>query len=341
VNGALRETALAIRSQQSADGCIPWSIRHHADPWDMIEAAMGLDAAGFTSESRRAYEWLARMQRPDGAWAAAYRDGRVEDRTLDANFIAYIAAGSWHHFTTTGDDGWLAHMWPTIERAVDFVLDLQEPSGAIAWARDANHRPWPGALLTSSSCIYLSLRCAITIAERLGDERPDWELSLAALGGAIEAAPAGFESKDRYAMDWYYPVLAGAVTGDPARALLDERWDEFVIEERGCRCVNDRPWVTTGETCELVIACDVIGLDEQAANLFERIQHLRDADGLYWTGANYPGGERWPDEKTTWSAGSVLLAAAVLEGDEPTRGLFRGTDLVPVAPAERSVSEPG
>ena len=298
---------------------------------------MGLDAAGLHAEAEQAYAWLASVQRPDGAWAASYVDGRVVDPTLDANFVAYVATGTWHHFLSTGDDRFLTSMWPVVERAVDFVLALQMPSGAIAWARDADHQPWPGALLTSSSCIYLSLRSAITIARHLGLERPDWELAVANLGGAVASKPDAFEPKRRYAMDWYYPVLGGAVTVNDAAAMLASRWDEFVIDGRGCRCVDDRPWVTSGETCELVFACIAFGMVAEPALLFDWIQHLRDDDGLYWTGANYPGGERWPDEKTTWSAGSILLAAAALEGDEATLGLFRGTALVPPSGLEHAI----
>jgi len=337
MSGRLKETARAIASHQSPDGCIPWSIGHHADPWDMIEAAMGLDAAGLHAEAESAYAWLADVQGPDGSWAASYVDGRVVDHTLDANFVAYIATGAWHHFMTTGDDRFLKRMWSTVEGAMDFVLGLQMRSGAIAWARDARNVPWPGALLTSSSCIYLSLRSAITIARRLGMERPDWELALADLGVAVRSKPDAFEAKERYAMDWYYPVLGGIVTGNEAGEMLSARWDHFVIEGRGCRCVDDRPWVTTGETCELVLACLAFGVDDKALQLFEWIQHLRDDDGLYWTGANYPGGERWPDEKTTWSAGSILLAAAALEDQEATLGLFRGTALAPTSSMERLI----
>jgi hypothetical protein len=336
MNERMLETGRAIKAQQAPDGCIPWSLGHHADPWDLIEAAMGLDAAGFHGDAERAYAWLARVQRADGAWAASYVDGRIADNTLDANFVAYIATGTWHHFMATGDERFLRTMWPTVELAMGFVIGLRMTSGAIAWARDPQLIAWPGALLTSSSCIYLSLRSAITIARHLQRERPDWELALAELGGAVRSRPEAFEAKDRYAMDWYYPVLGGAVTGEAARSMLGERWSDFVIEGRGCRCVDDRPWVTSGETCELVLACLAGGIDDEAARLFDWIQHLRDTDGLYWTGANYPGGERWPDEKTTWSAGSVLLAAAALEGDAATLGIFRGTGLAPLPSLERS-----
>ena len=59
-------------------------------------------------------------------------------------------------------------------------------------------------------------------------------------------------------MEWYYPVLGGAVRG--ARPdTIDERWDEFVVPGLGIRCVDNRPWVTGAETCELVMALDAMG----------------------------------------------------------------------------------
>ena len=69
------------------------------------------------------------------------------------------------------------------------------------------------------SSICHSLRCAIALAEHLGHERPDWELSAARLAHVITAHAAGelpdaFAPKHRWAMDWYYPVMAGVVTGD-------------------------------------------------------------------------------------------------------------------------------
>ena len=60
-------------------------------------------------------------------------------------------------------------------------------------------------------------------------------------------------------MDWYYPVLGGAVRGAGAAARLHAGWDEFVVPGLGVRCVSDEPWVTGAETCELVIALDAVG----------------------------------------------------------------------------------
>lgn len=334
----LTQTGRAVASVQEANGAIPWTRDMHLDPWDHVEAAMGLDVAGLHREAERAYTWLAVTQARDGSWPAASKRGLVVDPTLDANFCAYVATGVWHHFLATGDDVFVRRMWPVVEKAIDFVLELQLPGGAIAWARDGEYRVWPGALITSSSSIHMSLWCAITLAERVGNDRPDWELSVANLAQAIRRVDGDFEDKARYAMDWYYPVLGGVLRGPQGAAHIGARWDEFVVPHRGVLCTSDKPWVTTGETCEAIMALCTIGSDGPAAELFEWIQHLRDADGLYWTGANHPDTAIWPREKTTWSAGAVLLAHDALAGGV-TQDLFVGTALAPLPAFDDSLSD--
>ena len=58
--------------------------------------------------------------------------------------------------------------------------------------------------------MYQSLRCAIALAERMGEPQPDWELAAAQLGHAVACHPEAFADKSRFSMDWYYPVLGGA-----------------------------------------------------------------------------------------------------------------------------------
>ena len=193
---------------------VPWFPGGHADPWNHVEATMALTVGGRRAEAERAYEWLAREQRPDGAWHQYYVADRVEQDKLDANVCAYVATGVWHHFLVTDDQGFVEAMWPVVERAIDFVLELQTPRGEIIWARHADGTPWSFALLTGSSSICHSLRSAIAICEHLGLERPDWELSAARLAHVIAHEPEAFAPKHRWAMDWYYPVLTGVVGGD-------------------------------------------------------------------------------------------------------------------------------
>ena len=329
----VQSTIDAIAGVQLADGNIPWTPGGRTDPWNLVEAAMALDLGGRFSEAERAYEWLARMQHGAGCWHAYYRGTDVEDRALDTNVTCYVANGVWHHYLCCRDGAFLQAMFPMVERAIDFALDHQHPTGEIEWDADPNRVEGKGALLTGSSSIYSSLRCAIAAAELLGLDRPDWELSLGSLAIAIAHRPDAFLDKARWAMDWYYPILAGVLRGHAAEARIASNWSNFVAPGRGVRCVSDQPWVTAAETCELVMALGAIGLHDRAHALFGWVQFLRHDDGSYWTGMNFRD-ERWDEpgeyftaEQPTWNSAAVVLAANALGGTGPTAGLFRGVGL--------------
>jgi len=340
------QTVDAIASVQLPDGNIPWVVDGQTDPWNLVEAAMALDIGDRFTEAERAYEWLARMQLEPGCWHAYYFGNDVKEHTLDTNVSCYVANGVWHHYLCTRDAGFLETMFPVVERAIDFALDHQHPTGEIEWDADPARRDGRGALLTGSSSIYSSLRCAIAAAELLGRERPDWEMSLGSLAIAIAHRPERFLDKERWAMDWYYPILSGVLRGHAAHARIAAKWEQFVAPNRGVRCVSDQPWVTAAETCELVMSLDAIGLDETAHTLFGWVQFLRHDDGSYWTGMNFAGerfdrdGEYITAEQPTWNSAAVVLAANALGGNGPTAGMFRGEGL-PAGLTARELIEAG
>jgi GH15 family glucan-1,4-alpha-glucosidase len=324
----IEATVDSIAAVQLPSGMIPWFPGGHCDPWNHVEAAMALAVGGRISEAEAAYRWLADVQHPGGSWFQYYLDGAVENYRLDANVCAYVAAGVWQHYLVTGDHAFLETMGPVVAAATDFVLRLQTPGGEITWCYEGDGRRADFALLTSSSSIYFSMRCALAIARQLGDEPPDWELAAARVGHAVATREAHFEPKRRWAMDWYYPVLSGAVLGDAARFRLKERWDDFVIDGLGVRCVSDRPWTTAAETAECVMALEIIGEADEARRMLEWTRHLRGDDGSYWTGSVRPDELHFPpDERSTYTAAAVVLANDLLYGTGPSAGFFRGDTL--------------
>jgi len=307
----------SIVSVQKNDGTIPWFEGGHLDPWDHVESAMGLSIGGKFKEAAKAYDWLIGSQLNDGSWWASYVDGKPKDMTKrESNFSAYIAVGVWHHFLLTNDMGFLEDIWPTVKAAIEFVINLQTSHGEICWACRPDGTPWKDALITGNSSIYKSIECALAIADRLGKEKPLWEEARNSLRNAVLNKPHRFdrtwESKERFAMDWYYPVLSGIITGKDAKKKLTDKWDIFVEEEIGCRCVSDQPWVTVAESCELTLALLSIGEYSSAAKIFSWLHILRDSDGAYWCGMTFPDNEIWPVEKPAWTAAAVLLAADAL-----------------------------
>lgn len=343
-NAEIQATAAWIAAQQRPSGEIPWCPDGKTDPWDLVHAAMGLSMAGRVTEAAAAFRFLARTQNEDGSWPAEWRGELVSNATRETNHAAYVATGLWHMYVARPDPDFLAEMWPTVESAIDFVVRMQEPCGGIAWALDPQGRPWRAPLLTGTSSIHGSLVCAVRIAERLDHDRPAWRRARERVAGLLRWNLARFERDDlpepqgRHSMDWYYPVLGGALRGRAGRErLLDaELTTSFVEDGVGCRCVKDRPWYTVAESCELALAYDAVGLTGRARQIVTWMRVHRTEEGGYWTGATHPEGELWPEgEQTTWTAATVLLAHDAIAGDGPTRTFFRdlaGDDLGVVAP---------
>ncbi|MCU1693155.1 MAG: hypothetical protein JWM64_2246 [Frankiales bacterium] len=321
----LDATVAAIAAAQQPCGSLPWPDGH-TDPWDHVECAMALLLGGRQREARAAYRWLQDTQAADGSWATSYDQTTVLDALVDTNQVAYVAVGVWQWWDLTGDRPFVHELWPTVRRALDLVVGLQAPSGAVWWSRDASGSVNRDSLLTGSSSTYQSLRAGIALAELVGEPQPEWELAAGQLQHAVAHHPEAFLDKSRFSMDWYYPVLGGCVRGDAGRALLDDRWDAFVVPDVGCRCVSDRPWVTGAETAELALSLLCLGDDARARRLLTDVQHLREEDGSYWTGLVFDEGVRWPVERSSWTSAAMVLAADALAGG-PSLRLFRGDDL--------------
>lgn len=319
-------TADFIAAQQQPDGSIPWYAGGRLDHWDHIEAAMGLTVAGRWARARRALQWSADTQRQDGSWPMLRSGAVVHNACGDTNQSAYIAVGLWHYHLVTGQTEVLAGFWPMLEAAMNFVVRMQRPDGALAWAVDERGRPDTFALLTGSASAAQSLECALAIAATLGHDRPRWRHARARLVAALEepaAYPSVFADRERFSMDWYYPVLAGLLRGEAARERMTAGWDRFVWPGRGVRCVDDQPWVTAAESVELVTALAAIGQQDRARALLTEVAHLRDeSTGGYWTGRNVADGIIWPREQTAWSAAAVLLAVDAVAQVTPGARLF-------------------
>lgn len=321
---SLDAIAEIIRSSQLPNGEIPWSPGDKTDPWDHVESAMGLCIAGDTDGAAKAFQWLKRGQLAQGAWYAAYRNGAPEDRTLDANMTSYIAVGLYHYHQCTGDRELLEDLWPTLVAAMAFTLSLQAPSGEIYWAISPQGEVDRTALLTGSSSIYMSLKCAAAIARVLGRPQPRWIAAAENLAAAIHYGQHRFDrSKARFSMDWFYPILAGAITGDAASRRIDAHWSKFVIDGKGVRCVSDEPWITIAETAELCLTLSAMGDHRRAERVFDWMIAHRYDDGTYWCGFTVPDGTIWPVERVTWTNAVVLMAADALYGLTPAGGMFR------------------
>jgi len=312
-----------ILSTQKKSGEIPWHDGGKTDPWDHVEAAMGLSAGGFLEDARRAFDWLITMQLEDGSWHSAWRDGVPEDETRDSNMSSYIAVGVFHHYLITGDIHFLKKMWGAVQRAVEFALGMQGDQGEIFWARNSAGKIDRMSLLTGSSSVFFSVKCGLAIAKRLGRDMAGWRNALKRLKEAINEKPHLFNAtKSRYSMDWFYPILSGAVTGASAEARITARWKKFIVNGQGVLCVSDQPWVTMAETSEFVLTIAAMGNKKLARIIFDWIADKVFDDGSFWCGHTYPEMVIWPEEKMAWTNGVAILAADAIFNLTPGASLF-------------------
>ncbi|NPD06987.1 prenyltransferase [Nocardioides sp. zg-1308] len=329
----VEQTAATIAAAQEPSGAIPWTAGEHTDVWNHLEAAMALMVGGEREAAERAFAWARASQRADGSWPMKIVVGEVEDHSGESNMSAYVAVAVWHHWLVARDESFVHRMWPTVRRALDFVVSMQLPFGGMAWSQEwrdgAPAAVNEEALLAGSSSIHHALRAGVALAGLLGDPQVGWELAGGRLGHALREHRDLFLDKSEFSMDWYYPVLGGAVRGEAGHRLLAERWETFVEPGLGIRCVSTNPWVTGAETCELVLALEALGDRERALQLLADMQHLRTDEGSYWTGYVWPDDVNWPVEQTTYTAAAVVLAVDALSDGTPGADIMRGTTLAP------------
>lgn len=314
-----------IAGLQSRTGEIPWHKQGKTDPWDLVESAMGLNISGHHKEAALAFEWMKQYQNPDGSWYSSYMKGKPLDKTRESNMSSYIATGLFHSWLITRDIQFLTAMWQSLQKGVNFALSLQTERGEIFWAKSPEGKIDPMALLTGSSSILMSLKCAISIGLILGKEKEvlKWKTAFKKLEHSIQKQSHVYNiSKSRYSMYWFYPVLSGALVELYAEKRIEKQWDKYVVEGMGVRCVSDHPWITIAETAELVLSLEAIGKIDLAKKVFSWIADCTYEDSTFWCGYTYPDKTIWPEHRISWTNAVVMMAADALYSLTPGSNLF-------------------
>ena len=282
-----KQTIESIAELQLDNGMIEWFPGGHADPWNHVEAAMALAIGGYRDQADAAYHWLAGLQHDDGSWCSYYVAGDgIEDPRRDTNVSLYVATGLWHHWRIFEDTAFIGEMFPMVERAVDFTLSPADARRRTARGplepEDSPHRY---ALLTGSSSVAFSLRCAIGLAERLGIERPEWELAAGRLAYTVAHRPRRLRAEAALGDGLVLPsAVRNAWSATPVGRTCSTPLRRVHPRPRGVRCVSDEAWITAAETAECSLAHLAVGERTKAEWLLEATRGLRDTDGSYWTG---------------------------------------------------------
>ena len=316
-----------LKISQLNSGAIPSNKNGSHDPWDHLEAAMGLSTLGFQSEALKGLEWMALNQNDDGSWFNLYDDNSPLELNKQTNYASYIAVAVWHLYLLTKDTGILQKFWHPVKKGILFSLALQNNNGAIAWNLDESGKIDEDYLITGCSSIAKSIECAIAIAQVLEEKacEADWQIAHSKLLNALENPEGIFDLKkdrSRFSMDWYYPLLAGVASAKRVKALTTKINNSFWIQGLGIKCVEDEPWVTVAETSECSIAFKKIGENEIAEELLQNAISIVDDKSIPFMGWQFEEKIYWPNEKPTWTSAACILAADAVNNLTTASALF-------------------
>ena len=242
------ETAASIAPMQEPDGAIPWTVGEHTDVWNHVEAAMALLVGG-RGRGRRARLRVGAgaPSARDGSWPMKVVGGEVEDASGETNMSAYLAVGRVAPLAGPPRRRRSSHrMWPPCAAPSTGWSRCSCPSAASPGRRSGHDGPAGRvnreALLAGSSSIYQRCAPGCALAELLDEPQPEWELAGGRLGHALREHRDLFLDKSTFSMDWYYPVLGGAVRGDAgARAARRPLGRRSSCPASGIRCVDTEP----------------------------------------------------------------------------------------------------
>ena len=326
----VRVTGEHLASLQLPSGMIPWFPGGHCDPWNHVESAMALDVAGLHDEAERRLRLAGRHPAPRRQLAqllpARRQRSRRPSSTPTCAPTSPPACGTTG--AARGTAAFLDDLWPTVERALDWVLAAAPPRRPGLWAVEADAR---GRGTTRCSparrSIQHALRCGAALGR--GDRRARGPTGSAAADRCrASSSTARRRSSRRTAGRWTGTTRCSPArsTGEAAKARLADGWDD-VRDGRARRPLRQRRAVGHG-----------VG-DGRVRDRLRRHRRPRDGDrpaargpaptvattASYWTGLVYPAGGavRFPvDEHTSYTAAAVILAADAITGASPASALF-------------------
>jgi len=303
-----------LDDSQFLSGAIPCNQDGSHDPWDHLEAVMGLTTLGYKDQALNGLHWMVANQNDDGSWYNLYQDNKPLELNKQTNYASYIAVAVWHFYLLNNDIHFLQNFWEPVKKGILFSLSLQHKNGAIAWNIDASEKIDEDYLLTGCSSIAKSLECAIAICQVLEHKsfESEWRDARSKLIVALENPAEIFDLKkdrSRFSMDWYYPILGGINSKQRIISLIKMIKASFWIKGLGIKCVADEPWVTVAETSECSIAFKKIGEDKIALELLLNAIAIVDSQDIPYMGWQFHENIYWPEETPSWTAAACILAA--------------------------------
>lgn len=309
-----------LESIQLSSGMIPWFVGGKADPWNHTEVAVALALGGRVESALRALEWLRISQNKDGSWCHFYQTNGISEPRRDTNTCCYpVLLVSVLERTYAANGDFIRYVDMALD-AIEFVLGYQNGDGSIPWAIDPDGSPHSSALIAAAASLYDSIQVAIELAHKYRQQRVAYfQQASKKLKNSLLHPSDKYQPTKQWAMDHYYPILAGMGT-TPSR--IDDMMSQFYEPDWGIRCRLPNDWFTAAETAECAMALQLVGYHIEAKILFQTLRRFRQQDGSYFTGITWPAGHSFPNlERSSYSVAAVVISSFVLAAKGAERRL--------------------
>ena len=111
-----------LKGMQLVSGAIPSNKNGTHDPWDHLEAVMGLTTLGYQAEAIKGFNWMIDNQNIDGSWYNLYDDQKPLELNKQTNYSSYLAVASWHFYLLNNDVNFLKNHWEYVKKGILFCF---------------------------------------------------------------------------------------------------------------------------------------------------------------------------------------------------------------------------
>ncbi len=135
------------------------------------------------------------------------------------------------------------------------------------------------------------------------------------------------KDRSRFSMDSYYPIISGVLLDYEKEKYIKKIFKDFYVEGIGVKCVVDEPWVTVAETSEFIISLVISNELEEAKKILVEVMNISDSNDIPFMGWQYVENIFWPEEKPSWTAAALILAADSIFDFSSGANIFKDNQL--------------
>ncbi len=147
---------------------------------DAVFITNALDEAGLYKDSERFFYWAVRTQAPEGFWHQRYHmDGSLAPSWgIQIDETGSILYGMLNHFYHVKDMGFLKRVWPSVEKAVNFLEKFIDEQTGLPLPSFDLWEERMGEHTYSTAAVIAGINAAVKMGEYLGISNEDtarWE----------------------------------------------------------------------------------------------------------------------------------------------------------------------